>query len=145
MDPEPPPLRRSLLVALFVAITWAAATFAVAGLLAVLLDRDPVETPGGPVYVGLIGLALAGIAVWLIVGLTARARRPWWGALGAAAAVHLVLAGLALTASFALFAEQAASPFVIAAAVLAAAAVVATWWMLRRPPNTGLSEREPPS
>lgn len=136
---EPPPLRRSLLVALFVTIVWASSAFAVAGLLAVLLDRDPVQTPGGPVYVGLIGLALAGVAVWLIVGFTARARHPWVGALAAAAAVHLVISGLALTASFALFVEQAASPFVIAAGLLAAVAVVATWGMLRRPPKTGLS------
>ena len=42
---ERPPLGSSLLVALFVAITWGACTFAVAGLLAVLLDRDPIRTP----------------------------------------------------------------------------------------------------
>ena len=29
-------------VALFVAVTWAAVVFAVDGLLAVLLDRDPI-------------------------------------------------------------------------------------------------------
>ncbi len=87
------PLRRSLLVALFVAVTWAAATFAVAGLLAVLLDRDPVETNAGPVYVGLIGLTLAGVVVWLTVGFTARAPSPWFGALGAAASVYLVIVG----------------------------------------------------
>jgi len=141
---EPPPLRRSLLVALFVTIAWAASAFAVAGLIAVLLDRDPVQTPGGPVFLGLIGLAVAGIAVWLIVGFTARARAPWVGAIAAAAAVHLIVSTLALTASFPLFVEQAASPFVIAAALLAAAAVVGTWGMLRRPPKgrppkTGLS------
>ena len=135
------PLRRSLLVALFVAVTWGAATFAVAGLLAVLLDRDPVETPAGPVYVGLIGLALAGVSVWLIVGFTARAPSPWVGALGAAASVYLVIVTAALLVSFPMFAEQASSPFVIAASVLAAAAVVATWAALRSPPKGGLSGR----
>jgi hypothetical protein len=137
------PLRRSLFVALFVTVTWAAAVFAVAGLLAVLLDRDPVQTDAGPVYVGLIGLALAGVAVWLIVGHTARARRPWLGALAAAAAVYLIIAAASLVVSFAMFAEQAASPFVIAAAVLAAAAVVATWAVLRSPPKAGLSSGRP--
>lgn len=140
--PEQLPRRRSLLVALFVTIAWAACTFAVAGLLAVLLDRDPVQTPGGPVYLGLIGLVAAGIAVWLIVGFTAPARTPWFGAVGAVAAVHLIIAGMALTASFPLFVEQAASPFVLAAALLAGLAVVVTWTALRRPPKTGLSSRD---
>jgi hypothetical protein len=142
---ERQPLRRSLLVALFVAVTWAAASFAVAGLLAVVLDRDPVETHAGPVYVGLIGLTLAGVAVWLIVGFTARAPSPWFGALGAAASVYLVIVGAALLVSFPMFAEQASSPFVIAAAVLAASAVVATWAALRSPPKGGLSARPPHS
>lgn len=137
------PLRRSLFVALFVAVTWGAATFAVAGLLAVLLDRDPIETQAGPVYVGLIGLALAGIAVWLIVAFTARAPRPWMGALGAAASVYLVIVTAAMFVSFPMFAEQASSPFVIAASVLAAAAVVTTWAVLRSPPEGGLSGRTP--
>lgn len=138
---ERPPLRRSLFVALFVAITWAAATFAVAGILAVALDRDPVQTPAPP-YVGLIGLGAAGVAVWLAVGLTARAARPWVGALAGAASVYLVILVTALLGSFRLFAEQATSPFVVAGALLAAVAVVATWWTLRRggsPHNAGLS------
>ena len=137
------PLRRSLLVALFVAVTWAAATFAVAGLLAVLLDRDPVGTSAGPVYAGLIGLALAGVTVWLIVGFSARAPSPWVGALGAAASVYLVIVTTALLVSFPTFAEQASSPFVIAASFLASAAVVATWAALRSPPKGGLSGRTP--
>lgn len=135
MEPTRP--RPSLLVALFVAIAWAAASFAVAGLLAVLLDRDPVQTPGGPVYLGLLGLALAGAAVWLVVAFSARARRPWAGALAAAAAVYLTMCGTALLVSFRLFAEQATSPFVIAAGLLAAGAVVATWAVLR-PPRSAL-------
>lgn len=143
--PLPPPTRgRSLFVALFVAITWAASTFAVAGILAVALDRDPVQTPAPP-YVGLIGLAVAGIVVWLAVGLTARAATPWVGAVAATAAVYLVIVVTALLGSFRLFAEQATSPFVLVAAVLAAIAVVGTWFALRRPPNVGLSEPRPHS
>ena len=134
MEPRPP--RRSLLVALFVAITWAATSFTVAGILAVLLDRDPVESPA-PVYAGPAAVALAGFAVWLAVGFTTRARSPWVGALAAAAAVYLVIVGVALLGSFRLFAEQVASPFVIASAVLAALAVAGTWWLVRRPPGAG--------
>jgi hypothetical protein len=129
---EPPPRRRSLVVALFVAISWGAATFAAAGLLAVLLDRDPVETPIPPAA-GLGGLALAGTAVWLGSGLTARARSPWVGALGTAAAVWIVIAGASLATSFELFAEQAPSPFVITAAALAGVAAAGTWAGLRGP------------
>jgi hypothetical protein len=141
---ERPPRRRSFYIALFVAITWASVTFGVAGVLAVVLDRDPVQTSVGP-YAGVIGLVLAGVAVWLAVGLTARARTPWVGAVAAAAAVYLVIAGTALLGSFRLFAEQATSPFVIVAAGLAAVAVVGTWFGMRRPPKAGLSRGAPPS
>lgn len=136
---ERPSRRRSLYVALFVAITWGAATFGVAGILALVLDRDPVQA-AAPVYAGLIGLTFAGVAVWLAVGLTARASTPWIGAIAAAAVVYFVITGTAIVGSFGLFAEQATSPFVIAAAVLAAGAVVGTWFAMRRrrgvsPPN----------
>lgn len=129
---EQPPRRRSFFVALFVAITWMAISFGFAGVLAVALDRDPVETPVPP-YAGLIGLALAGVVVWLGVGLTGRARTPWIGALATAAAVYLMIIGAALLGSFPLFTEQATSPFVIVAVVLAAVAVVGTWFGLRGP------------
>lgn len=138
LPPRRPTQGRSLFVALFVAITWAASTFAAAGILAVALNRDPVETPAPP-YVGLIGLAVAGVVVWLAVGLTARATAPWVGAIAAAAAVYLAIVVTALLGSFRLFAEQATSPFVIVAVALAVAAVVGTWFALRRPPNVGLS------
>jgi hypothetical protein len=124
------PRRRSLFVALFVAVTWAASTFAIAGILAVALDRDPVQTPAPP-YIGLIGLAVAGVVVWLAVGLTVRATTPWVGTVAAAAAVYLVIVTTALLGSFRLFAEQAVSPFVIVAALLAAAAAAGTWLVLR--------------
>lgn len=135
---ERPPLRRSLLVALFVAITWGACTFAVAGFLAVLLDRDPVRTPS-PVWVGLVGIALAGVVVWLAVGLGLRAATAWPAVVAAVAGVYLVVLAAALLASFALFAEQATSPFVIAGALLAGVAVAATRPLFGRPPNAGLS------
>jgi hypothetical protein len=145
------PRRRSLFVALFVAITWAASTFAAAGILAVVLDRDPIETPAPP-FTGLIGLAVAGAVVWLAVGLTARATTPWVGSVAAAAAVYLVIIVTALLGSFRLFAEQATSPFVIVAAALAAIAVFGTWFALRSsrprgasPPNAGLSGAGRPS
>lgn len=128
---EQPSRRRSFFVALFVAITWMAISFGVAGVLAVVLDRDPVETPVSP-FAGLVGLALAGVVVWLAVGLTLRARTPWVGAIATAAAVYLVIAGAALLGSFRLFAEQATSPFVIIAAGLAAIAVVGTWFAVHR-------------
>lgn len=140
------PRRRSLFIALFVAITWAATTFAVAGILSLALDRDPVETAAPP-YVGVIGLAVAGVVVWLAVGLTTRARTPWTGAIAAAATVYLAIVVTALLGSFRLFAEQAVSPFVIVAALLAAIAVVSTWFAVRRarPPNAGLSSAAPRS
>ena len=150
MERPPPPrpsLRRSLFIALFVAITWGASTFAAAGILAIALDRDPVQTPMPP-FAGLIGLAIAGVAVWLAVGFTLRAAAPWVGAIAAAAAVYLVILIVALLGSFELLAEQATSPFVIAAVVLAVVAVVGSWFAVRgargaSPPNAGLSDADP--
>jgi len=136
---EPEPQRPSLVVALFVAITWAAVTFAVAGVLAVILDKDPVEGTA-PIWSGPLALAVAGGAVWLGVVMTARSRRPWVGALASAATVYLVFTAAALLSSFAMFLEQAGSPFVIAAAVLAGVAVALAWFVMRRPPNAGLSD-----
>lgn len=139
---EPPPLGRSLLVALFVAITWGACAFAVAGLLAVVLDRDPITVPSAP-WAGTVGIALAGVVVWLAVGLGMRARSAWPAALAAAAGVYFVILLVAFLGSFELFAEQAVSPFVIAGALLAVPAVVLTRWLVRRPPNAGLSGPSP--
>jgi hypothetical protein len=138
----PPPLGRSLLVALFVAITWGAATFAVAGLLAVLLDRDPIAVPSAPA-VGVAGFALAGLVVWLATGLGMRARSPWPAALAASAGAYFVVIAAAFIGSFELFVEQAGSPFLIAGAVLGGVAVVATRAVVRRPPNAGLSGPSP--
>lgn len=137
---ERPPLGASLLVALFVAITWAASTFAVAGLLAVLLDRDPITTPA-PVWVGLVGFAVAGVVVWLGVAFGVRAAVAWPTAVATTALVYLAVAAAALLVSFELFAEQATSPFVIAGALLGGVAVLLTRLVMGRPPNAGLSHR----
>lgn len=128
---ERPPRRRSLLVGLFVAVIWAACVFAVAGVLAAVLDRDPIQTPT-PAWVGLVGLLFAGVAVWLAVGFTVPARSVWMGACAAAVTVYLVLVGSALMVSFELFVEQAVSPFVITAAIIAAVVVVAAWFAVPR-------------
>lgn len=141
---ERPPRSRSLLVALFVTAVWGACSFAVAGILAVLLDRDPVQTPVAPVA-GVAGVGLAAVAVWLAVGLTARARTPWVGVLAAVAAVYLVIVGAAFLVSFRLFAEQASSPFVIVAALLAGVAVAVTHAALRYPPNGSPHNGGPPN
>lgn len=136
--PARPPLRRSLVVAIFVTVAWAAASFAAAGVLSTVLDRDPVEADAAP-FAGLVGLALAAVAVWLCVGFGARAPRPWLATVTAVASVYLIITVLALLVRFDLLVEQATSPFVITAAVLAGVAVTATWAVLRRyPPDAGL-------
>lgn len=127
-EPERTPYR---VIALFVAVTWAAVVFAVDGLLAVILDRDPI---GGSVtpYYGILALALAGVLLWFVLAGTARSRGPWFGALAAAAGVYLLLVASALPVGLVLASQQAGSPFVLAAAVLAAVTVITTWAVLRR-------------
>lgn len=132
------PRRAEPLVALFVAVTWAAAAFAIAGLLAVLLDRDPIETAVPRLY-GVLALLLATLWVWVIVSVSAPSiRMPWPAALVAAAAVYFtfVLSGFVLGAP--LLVELASSPFVIVAAGLAGVTVISTWvviHLLRRDPR----------
>jgi hypothetical protein len=124
-EPEP-------LVAMFVAAGWAAASFGASGLLAVVLDRDPVEADV-PRLAGILTLVLAGVVVWIVVTVSARAPRvPWPSALGAASAVYFLylLAGFVLGAP--VLVEQATSPFVIVSALLAGVAVLATWAVVRR-------------
>ena len=118
-------------VALFVAVTWGAVVFAVDGLLAVILDRDPI---GGKVtpYYGILALLLAGVLLWFVLAGTARSRGPWFGALAAAAGVYLLLVASALPIGLVLAGQQAGSPFVVAAALLAAVTVIATWAILGR-------------
>lgn len=132
--PEPRPgrpARPERVVGIFVTVVWAAIVFATFGVLATLLDRDPIELPVGPFY-GILALALAAGVVYLGIQLTTRSRNPWLGALGTAAAVYLVIVVAAGVVDFALAVAQALSPFVLAASVLAGATVVAVWAVYAR-------------
>lgn len=128
MSERPRPER---LVALFVTVFWAAVVFAVDGLLAVLLDRDPIPADVGPYY-SIIAFLVAGFLLWMLLSGTAHSRHPVFGAIGAAAGVYfafLAVAGIGW--GLPLVAEQVLSPFVLAATLLAAGAVVATWAAIR--------------
>ena len=128
MSERPRPER---LVALFVTVFWAAVVFAIDGLLAVLLDRDPISSDVGPYY-AVVSFIIAGFLLWMLLSGTSRSRRPIFGAVAAAAGVYIVFLAVAgIGWNLALVAEQALSPFVLTAAVLAAAAVVATWAAIR--------------
>ena len=134
-EPEPPssPANDSRssdrVVALFVAVTWGAVVFAVDGLLAVVLNRDPIGGSVSP-YFGLLATFVSGVLLWFVLAGTARSRSPWFGVLGAAAGVYLVLVASALPVGLVLAGQQAGSPFVAAAAVLAGATVFVTWIVL---------------
>ena len=128
MSERPRPER---LVALFVTVFWAAVVFAVWGLSAVLLDRDPIPGEIGPYY-SVIAFVIAGYVLWMLLSGTSRSRHPVFGALGAAAGVYFVFLAVAgIGWGLSLVVEQAFSPFVLAAALLAAAAVVGTWAAIR--------------
>ncbi|HEX7834243.1 MAG TPA: hypothetical protein VF479_02110 [Pseudolysinimonas sp.] len=128
MSERPRPER---LVALFVTVFWAAVVFAVDGLLAVLLDRDPISSGVGPYY-SIFAFVIAGLLLWMVLSGTSRSRRPVFGAIAAAAGVYIAfLAVAAIGWNLSLVVEQALSPFVLGAAVLAAVAVVATWAAIR--------------
>ncbi|MEO8263569.1 MAG: hypothetical protein ABI566_13460 [Pseudolysinimonas sp.] len=122
--------RPERLVALFVTVFWAAVVFAVDGLLAVLLDRDPIQSDVGPYY-SIVAFVVAGFALWMLLSATSVSRHPVWGAVGAVALVYLAFVLVAAFWGLPLVTEQALSPFVLAAVVLAAAAVVATWAAIR--------------
>ena len=125
-------LRRvDLAVALFVTVTWAAVVFALDGLIAVVLNRDPIGGDVSPYY-GILALLLAAILLWLVLIGTARSVTPWFGALGAVAGVYLVLVASALSVGLVLAGQQALSPLVIAAALLAGFTVVLTWSLAKR-------------
>jgi hypothetical protein len=122
--------RPERLVALFVTVFWAAVVFAVDGLIAVLLDRDPVQSDVGPYY-SILAFVIAGVVLWMLLSGTSTSRHPAWGALAAVALVYLAFVLTALPWGLELVGEQALSPFVLVAALLAAAAVVATWAAIR--------------
>jgi len=122
--------RPERLVALFVTVFWAAVVFAVDGLLAVLLDRDPIESDVGPYY-SILAFVIAGLVLWMLLAGTSTSGHPTWGAIGAVALVYLSFVLTALPWGLTLVSEQVLSPFVVSASVLAAAAVVATWAAIR--------------
>lgn len=122
--------RPERLVALYVTVFWAAVVFAVDGVIAIVIDSDPVPEGVGPYY-AVLAFAVAGFLVWLVLSGTSRSHMPVLGAVGAAASVYLAFLVVALPWGFGLVAQQALSPFVIGAAVLAAVAVVVTWLALR--------------
>ena len=122
--------RPERLVALFVTVFWAAVVFAVDGLLAVILDRDPIQSDVGPYY-SIIAFVIAGVVLWMLLSGTSASRHPVWGAVGAVALVYLSFLLSAALWGLPLVVEQALSPFVLAAALLAAVAVVATWAAIR--------------
>ena len=132
--PTPPPDDRprhpERVAGLFVAVVWAALVFAVFGVLAVLLDRDPVEQPVGP-YFGLVAILLSLGVVYLGIVLTTPARTPGLGAVSTAAGVYLAIVLTAFVVDTDLAFEQASSPFVLAAAVLALAPPIACWAYFR--------------
>ena len=130
-DPSPGErVRPAYLVALFVAVTWAAVVFAVDGLIAVGADRDPVPSGVSPYY-GLIATAVAGVVVWITAARAPLAPTPVLPALVAGAAVYLVLVASGLTSGLRLVSVQATSPFTLCAATGAALAVVGTWFGMR--------------
>ncbi|QEO09219.1 hypothetical protein [Protaetiibacter larvae] len=116
-------------VGVFVAVSWAAVVFAVFGVLAVLLDRDPVDHPVGPLY-GVAAIGVSVVVVYLGIVLTVPARRPWLGAITTAAGVYLAIVGLAALVDLSLAVAQAGSPFAAVAAVLAAAPPIVCWAVL---------------
>ena len=120
---------------LFVAVVWSALAFAVFGVLAVLLDRDPVEQAVSP-YFGLFAILLSLVVVYLGIVFTVPARTPWLGAIATAAGVYLVVIAAAFVVDTALTLEQAVSPFVLVASLLALAPPIGCWaWFRREDPG----------
>jgi len=125
------PRRSDFAVALFVTVFWAAVVFAVDGIIAIVLDRDPIEADVGPYY-AIVALLLAAVVTWLSVANVLVRDSPWLAAFTATALVYLVLVATAATIGLGLMADQAASPFVIAASLLSGLTVVLAWSVLKR-------------
>ena len=125
------PRRSDFAVALFVTVFWAAVVFAVDGIIAIALDRDPIEADVGPYY-AIVALLLAAVVTWLSVANVLVRDSPWLAALTATALVYLVLVATAATIGLGLMADQAASPFVIAASLLSGLTVLLAWSVLKR-------------
>lgn len=116
---------------LFVAVAWAALVFALFGILAVVLDRDPVEQPVSPFF-GVVVLMLALGVVYLGIVFTVPQRSPWLGAFATAAGVYLLVLVASFVVDTSLTLEQATSPFVLAAVLLAPAPPIGCWAWFRR-------------
>ena len=123
--------RSDFAVALFVTIVWAAVVFAVDGILAIVLDRDPIEAEVSPYY-AVVALLLASVVTWWSVASVLASDSPWLTAFASTALVYLVLVATAMPIGLGLVVEQAASPFVIAASLLSGLTVVFAWSVLRR-------------
>lgn len=122
--------RAEYVAALFAAVSWGAVVFAVDGVLAVALDRDPIPRGVSPYY-GLLALAVAGLLVWVALARSTLARSPVLPAIVAAAAVYLLLVASGFVDSLRLATVQATSPFALVAAATAAVAVIAFWAGMR--------------
>ena len=123
--------RSDFAVALFVTIVWAAVVFAVDGIIAAIIDRDPIEADVGPYY-AIVALLLASVVTWLSVAFVLASDSPWLLAVSSTALIYLVLVGTAAPLGLELVVEQAGSPFVIAAALLSGLTVIFSWSLLRR-------------
>lgn len=144
MNPEQPHERRrgvtrGYVVGLIGAAVIVAAALVISawGILGVLLDRDPVLTPGvGPVaaeLIVLLGLLVLALGLWLqaLVLLRGRRRPPWAHVIVLAAAAYFVwclggiLAGMSTD-------ETWLSPFALALALIWAVCSLAFWAVLAR-------------
>lgn len=125
-----PEHRAAPLVALFVTVGWASVVFAVDGLLAVLIDRDPVPSGVSPYY-GLAATAFAGVVVWIVCARAPLAPSPVLPALTAGAGAYLALVASGLVVGLRLATVQATSPFTLCAVGGAVVAVASTWLGMR--------------
>jgi len=126
------PRRRSEpLLALFATVLWAASAFAVDGILAVVLDRDPIQSSVSR-FAGVTLVVVTGLLVWLVLTFAIARPAPWWGMVLAAAAGYLGPVLASIPTGLGLAFEQAVSPFVFAEALVAAAVALAAWAVRRR-------------
>ena len=113
-------------------VLWAAISFAADGVLAVIIDRDPITADVGPYY-AVVAFASAGLAVGVVTARTTTAPRPGCGAVAAAASVYLLFLLVALPWQLGLALDQATSPFTAVAVVVAAFVVVGFWGVRHLP------------
>lgn len=129
---EPRPEGSRALTGIAAGVLWAAISFAADGVLAVVIDRDPITADVGPYY-AVVAFAFAGLAVGVVTARTAAAPRPGGGVLAAAASVYLLFLLVALPWQLGLALDQATSPFTAVAVVVAALVVVGFWGVRHLP------------